>query len=72
MIPSCQILSKTFDISKRTPLTSAAGFSSKAVWVSWIIDINWAIHESSGRKQYWEGEKPINLKIVENGIIYNF
>ena len=31
MIPSCQILSKAFDISKKTLLTSTVRFSSKAV-----------------------------------------
>ena len=51
MIPSCQTLSKAFDISKKAPLTSAAGFSSKAVWISWIIDNNWAIQESPEKKK---------------------
>ena len=55
MIPSCQTLSNAFDISKKTPLTSIVGFSSKAVWISWIIDNNWAIHESPGRKVYYSG-----------------
>ena len=61
MIPSCQTLSKAFDLSKRTPLTSAVGFSSKEVWISWIIDNNWAVHESSGRKP--DGERVKSLLI---------
>ena len=59
MILSCQTFSTVFDISKKTPLTSTAGFSSKAVWVLWIIDNNWAMHESSGRKPDWEGVKSL-------------
>ena len=61
MIPSCQTLSKAFDISKKAPLTSAAGFSSKAVWISWIIDNNWAIQESPEKKPDWEGVKSLLL-----------
>ena len=53
MILSCQTLSKVFDISKRTPLTSIVGFSSKAVWISRIIDNDSAIYESPGRKPDW-------------------
>ena len=61
MIPSCQTLSKVFDISKTTPLTSIAGFSSKLVWISWIVDNNWAIHESPARKPDWEAVKGLLL-----------
>ena len=71
MIPSCQTLSNAFDISKKTPLTSTVGFSSKAVWISWIIDNNWAIHKSPGREPDSEGVKSITLKIVKTGIICN-
>ena len=62
MIPSCQTLSNAFDISKKTPLTSTVGFSSKAVWISWIIDNNWAIHESPGGKAHWESVKSLLLR----------
>ena len=62
MVPSCQALSKAFDISKKTPLTSAVGFSSKAVWILWIIDNNWAIHESPRRKPDWEVVKSLLLR----------
>ena len=44
MILSCQTLSDAFDVSKKTPHTLTAGFSSAAVWISWINDNNWAIH----------------------------
>ena len=62
MIPSCQTLSNAFDMSKKTPLTSTVGFSSKAVWISWIIDNNWAIHESPGGKPDWESVKSLLLR----------
>ena len=72
MIPSCQALSKTFYISKKAPLTSAAGFSSKAVWISWIIDNNWAIQGSPGKKnRLGRCEKSVTLKISEKGTIYS-
>ena len=61
MIPSCQTSSNAFDISKTTPLTSTVGCLSKAVWISWIIDNNWAIYESTERKPYWEGVKSLLL-----------
>ena len=62
MIPSCQTLSKTPDISKKTPLTSMVGFSSKAIWVLWIIDNNWAILESPRGKPDWQGVKILLLR----------
>ena len=62
MISSCQTLSKTPDISKKTPLTSMVGFSSKAIWVSWIIDNNWAILESPRGKPDWQGVKILLLR----------
>ena len=61
MIPSCQTLSKAFDISKKTPLISTIRFSSKAVWISGIIDNNWEMQESPGRKPDWEGVKSLLL-----------
>ena len=61
MISSCQTLSNAFDVSKKTPLTSTVGFSSKVVWISWIIDTNWKMHESPGRKPDWEGPKSLLL-----------
>ena len=70
MILSCQTLSKAFDISKKT-LASTVGFSSKAAEISWIVDNNWAIHESPGRKPDWEVEKSITYNVVEKEIIYN-
>ena len=51
------------EMSRKTPLTSTVGFLSKAVCTSCIIDSNWAIHESHGRKPDWEGVKsPITQK----------
>ena len=62
MIPSCQTLSKTPDISKKTLLTSMVGFSSKTIWVSWIIDNYWAILESPGGKPDWQGVEILVLR----------
>ena len=50
MKPSCQTLSNALEMSRKTPLTSAVGLLSKAVYISCIIDSNWTIHESPGRK----------------------
>ena len=38
MIPSYKTLSKAFEISEKNPFTLAVGFSSEAVWISWITD----------------------------------
>ena len=62
MILSCQTLSNAFDVSKKTPHTLTVGFSSTAVWISWINYNNWAIHESPGRKPDCEGLKCLLLR----------
>ena len=46
----CQTLSKAFEMSRNTPLTSTARLLSKAVFISCIVDSSCAIHESPGRK----------------------
>ena len=38
-------------MSKKPPLTSSP--SSKDWYISWVIDINWFIHESPGLKPDW-------------------
>ena len=48
--PMCQTLSKAFEMSRNTPLTSTAGLLSKAVCISCIIDSSCAMHESPRRK----------------------
>ena len=62
MKPSCQTLSKALEMSRKTPLTSAVGLLSKAVYISCIIDSNWTIHESPGRKPGWDGVKSLLLR----------
>ena len=57
MKPSCQTLSNALEMSRKTPFTSAVGLLSKAVYISCIIDSNWTIHESPGRKPDWDGVK---------------
>ena len=52
-----QALSKAFEMSRNTSLTSMVGLLSKAVCISCIIDSSCAIHESPGRKPDWEGAK---------------
>ena len=72
MIPSCQTLSKAFDLSKDTPLTSTVGISSREAWISWVDDNNSAIHESPGRKPDLKMWRVYYLKTVEKGIINNY
>ena len=48
---SCQTLSKAFDMSKNTPLTSRS--LSKDCYISWVIERSWLIEESPGRKPDW-------------------
>ena len=49
MIPSCQTLSKAFEISKNTPLASKVGSQSKEKLISWTIDSNCEMQESPGK-----------------------
>ena len=51
----CQTLSKAFEMSRKTPLTSTAGYLSKAVCISCIFDSSCAIYQSLGRKSDLEG-----------------
>ena len=44
-------------MSKKIPLTSIVGLSSKADCISCIMDSSWAVHEYLGRKPDWEGGK---------------
>ena len=41
---------KCFGNVKKNTLTSTVGLLSKAVCISCIIDSNWVMHESTGRK----------------------
>ena len=53
--PSCQTLSNALEMSKKFPLTSIVGLSSKADRIACIMDSSWAMHESPGIKLDWEG-----------------
>ena len=46
-------------LSKKIPLTLAAGLSSKADCILCIMYNSWAMHESPGRKPDWEGIKSL-------------
>ena len=60
-------------MSKNTPLTSAEGFLSKLVCISWIINESWAIHESPDRKPDYKGVKFVIDKMVKQRILdYSF
>ena len=61
--PLFQTLLKVFDISRNTPLTSAVGLLSNAVYILCVIESSWAIHESPGRKADSEEEKSLLLWI---------
>ena len=67
--PSCQTLSNSLEMSKKTSLTSAGGLLSKLVFISWIMDKSWAIHESPGKKTDCEGVKSLLLTKWLNRII---
>ena len=60
--PACQTFSNALEMWWKTPLTSAVGLLSKAVCISCIIDSNWALHESPGRKPEWEGVKSLLVR----------
>ena len=49
--PSCQTLSKAFDMSKKTLLTSNS--LSKDIKISWVIDNSWVIQGPPGWKPDW-------------------
>ena len=49
--PSCQTLSKTLDMSKKTILTFNP--LSKDIELSWVIDSSWLVQELPGRKRNW-------------------
>ena len=68
IIPLCQTFSNTFEISRKTPLTSNP--SSKDLHISWVIDKSWLIQESPGLKPDWFEEMKLfsirNLDISLN------
>ena len=49
--PSCQTLSKAFDMSKNTPLTSRS--LPNDWYILWVIETSWFMQESPGRKPEW-------------------
>ena len=49
--PSCHILLKASEISRKTPVTSIVGSQSKDKFISWTIDNNCKIYESPGENQ---------------------
>ena len=53
MIPSCQILSNAFDISRKTLLSSSPTYIQ---YISWVIDNSWLMPESPGLKLDWFDE----------------
>ena len=48
-------------MSKKTPLTSTVCLLSKLMGTSWIMDKNWVVHESPGRKPDFGGVKSFLL-----------
>ena len=49
MSPSCHTLSKAFEISKKTALTSRGGLQSNDEYISLTME-SWYSHEYYGRK----------------------
>ena len=52
-ILSCHTLSKALEMSRETLITSIVGSQSKDEFISWTIDNDCKIHESSVRKPHW-------------------
>ena len=65
--PWYQTLSKAFDISKKTDITSRDGLKSNASNISCVIASNWLIHESVERKPKWSG---FNNFFIQKEVIY--
>ena len=55
-------MSKAFDLSKKTDLTSRDGLQSKASNTSCVIGSNWLRNKSYGRKPDWLGFNSISSK----------
>ena len=53
------MLSKPFEILKKTPLVSVVGLKSKLWQISWTIDSSWATQESPGIKPDWHCVKSL-------------
>ena len=51
----CQTLSKAFDISEKTDLTSRGGLQSNASNNSCVVTSNWFMQESEGWEPEWLG-----------------
>ena len=62
IIPLCQTLSNTFEMSRKAPLTSNPPL--KDLHISWVIDKSWLMQESSGLKPGWFTE--IKLFSIRN------
>ena len=43
-------MSKALEMSKKVPLTSSDELQPNDLRISWVIDSNWEIHESPGKK----------------------
>ena len=55
LVYKANLRAKTFDISKKTNLTSRGGSQSNASNFSWVIASSWFTQESDGRKPDWLG-----------------
>ena len=50
MKPSCQTLSKAFEISKKAPLTSTEGLQAKDLHILCAVEGSCEMQESPGKK----------------------
>ena len=66
----CYTLSSAFEISKKLPLTSSDGLSSKSAYILCTTDISKYIHESLGRNSHWCGVSNSLFSWYKNAGLY--
>ena len=67
MKPSCQTLSKAFEMSKKGPLTWAEGLQSKGLYILSVMERSCEMQRSPGEKLDWHSVN--NFKeLIEQGV----
>ena len=61
MSPSCYTLSKAFEITKNTALTSRGGLQSNEAYICWTMEGSWYSHESYGQKPDWFSQSKLSF-----------
>ena len=61
MRSSCQTLSNPLKMARKTPYIDSRIVIISRLYISCIIDSNWAVHESTARKPNWQSAKSLLL-----------